>query len=139
MRKVPDAFLFAARIEVDERDFLGRKHLGDRAPRTNVVTEVVILAAEQVRAEKSCALRIVNITQDFRVYILALEGEQIFDEAARTFGAESNALIKIAEHISRARLLASELSLAFNLFKGVVRETKDRLSKGFVDGLLFGD
>ena len=124
MRKVPYTFLLGARIEVDQRDLLGRKHLRQRASWPNVEAQVTVFAAEEIRAEEPVALRVINIAQDFCVDILAFEGKKILDEAARALGAESNALMKIAEHIPRARLFPSKLGLAFDFFKGVVGETK---------------
>src|SRR5882724_6211979 len=75
MREVPYAFPLAGRIQVDQRYLLRCEHLWQRTSGPDIVTKIIVFAAEQIGAEKPRALRVVKITQDLSVYVLALVGK----------------------------------------------------------------
>ena len=45
MRKIPDTILRSARIEIDQRHLLRRRHIGHRAPRVNEEAQIGMFIA----------------------------------------------------------------------------------------------
>src|SRR5215510_2958078 len=139
MREIPNTFLLACRIDVDERDFLRREKLRQRSARPDVVTQIAILATKNIRAEERWTLRVIQAGKNLSIQILAFVGEQILEQAARALSPVSNSPLKIRQHAVRARLIAPGLSLTLDLLKRFVRETEDSLFKRFVNRFFLGD
>src|SRR5713226_10553497 len=107
MREIPNTLLLAGWIDVDERDFLGRQKLRQRSARPDVVTQIAVLATENIRAEKPRTLRVIQAGQNLGIQILAFVCEKILEQATRSLSPVSNSLLKIAQHAARARLIAA--------------------------------